>query len=193
MLKVNKNTNNLLSLAIAGLIAEGEFDLFSDEPILKIPIDERKICYLQNTVHEGKLHQFVKIDTGREQFIIHSHSILIYLKRQWYRGNEKIFSNILDPDLITLQSIILSMNLFGIRKLETIAIPTTIHKDFIKSISFCMERHLSVPVVPCPNLIKITNIPYVITKGVTNIPTYHSAELINFLTRKEKKQLIEGV
>lgn len=161
--------------------------------MIKIPITEKKIPYLQNIINEGKLQTNIHLDIRRQQFIIHSHDMLPDLKKRWYKDNEKVFSDILDPQLIPFPAIILCINLFGVRKLETIAIPTTIHKNYIKSVSFCMEHHLKVPVVSTANQIKITNIPKVIARGLEDIPTYHSAEFVNFLTLKEKKQMIEGV
>jgi hypothetical protein len=185
-------SKNLFNLAIAGLISEAEFENFSDELLLKVPIERKKTIYLTDVLKEANLKRNLKIEPIKGQFTIHSHSFLTRLKEQWYKGNTKIFSNILDPNLINLQSIIICINLFGSRKLETISIPTNIDRNYIKAVSFCIEHHLKVPVIPGTNQIKITNIPQFILSTLADIPAIHSVELINFLTDKEKKKLMEG-
>ncbi|MFT9495752.1 MULTISPECIES: hypothetical protein [Bacillota] len=188
-----KLTKSLYNLAIAGLIGEGEFDHLAKDIPLKIPFSRKKGFYLADLLKDGNLNSNLRIDPQKGQFTIHSHKILQSLKKQWYKDNTKIFSNILDPKLINLDAIIISINLFGSRKLESISIPTSIDKDYVKAISYCIEQHLKVPVIPGANQIKITNIPQFIDSVITEIPTIHSAELINFLTVKEKKRLVEGV
>jgi hypothetical protein len=180
--------DNLLNLAIAGLISEAEFDIFSDEPLLKVEFNTKKTSYLIDIITDANLDSFIRIETNKGQFTIHSHPLLQSLKLQWYQNNSKIFSNVLDPTRINLQSIIISINLFGTRKLETISIPTSINKNYIKAVSYCIAQHLKVPVIPGTNQIKITNIPNFIPSSISEIPAIHSAELINFLTDKEKKK-----
>lgn len=187
--KVSRNLNNL---AIAALISEAEYDIFSVEPILKVPFDQKKSFYLAEVIKDCNLKAFIDFDLRKGQFTIHSHSVLKRLRQQWYKDNTKIFSMKLDPDLITLQSIVMCINLFGSRKLESISIPTNIEKEHIKAISYCIEQHLNVPVIPSPNQIKITNVPRFIVAAIAEIPAIHSAELINFLTEKEKKRIMEG-
>lgn len=186
-------SKNLWNLAIAGLISEGEFDIFSSEPLLKVPYERKKTVYLSDILKDANLIRNLKIEHQKGQYSIHSYPYLKVLKDQWYKGNTKIFSNVLDPKLISLESIIICINLFGSRKLETISIPTSIDRNYIRSVSYCIEQHLKVPVVPSINQLKITNIPKFIQSTLAEIPAIHSAELVNFLTDKERKKMIEGV
>lgn len=189
----NKKTSKyLFDLAVSGLISEAEFDIFNPDSLLNIPIERKRYFYLADVLKDTKLKSYFEINKHKGQLTIHSHSLLSSLKKQWYKGNLKIFSNILDPNLINLQSIVLCINLFGSRKLETISIPTSIGKEYIKAISYCIEQHLKVPIIPSANCIKVTNIPYFISSVVNELPVIHSAELMNFLTEKEKKRLMEG-
>ncbi|KZE68024.1 hypothetical protein AWM68_17800 [Fictibacillus phosphorivorans] len=187
-----KVTNGLKELAIAALIGEGEFDNYSSGPVLKVPLDRKKTLYLIDIIKNKKLKDHVTIEPDKGQFSIHSHNTLNTLKEQWYKDNRKIFSMILDPKLINLQSIIISINLFGDRKLETISIPTNVDREHIKAISYCVEHHLQVPVIPSPNSIKITDIPTFVLNSVNDISAIHSVELLNYLTDKEKKSMMEG-
>lgn len=183
---------NLYRLAIAALISEAEYDQFSTKLLLKSPINIKKFAYLDDICKEGNIHLNIEKNHKKGQFTFHSHPVLEQLKQQWFQGGIKTFSNILDPKLINLQSIVMCINLFGTRKLETISIPTTINKEYIKAISYCIEQHLKVPVIPGVTQIKITNVLHCIGSLVSELPTIHSAELINFLTKKEKKKLVEG-
>lgn len=183
---------NIERLAIAGLISEGDFDYLAAEPVLKIPFDIKKAIYLSDFIKENRLEDYIEINLKRGQFSIHSHMALGPLQKQWYRDKRKIFTMILDPKLLDLESVIISVNLFGIRKLESISIPTSIEKEHIKAIAYCVEQKLNVTVIPTSTSLKITNIPKFIMNSINEISAIHSAELINFLTEKEKKKIIEG-
>lgn len=183
---------NLEKLAVAALISEGDFDYFQESNVLKIPFDTKKALYLKDLVKESGLERYIDINLKRGQFSIHSHSVLKTLQKQWYKDKKKIFTMILDPDLLNVESIITSVNLFGVRKLESILIPTSIDKEYIKSIAYCMEQKLKVTVIPTATSLKIMNIPKFIINSIKEIPAIDSAELINFLTEKEKKKIIEG-
>lgn len=188
-----KKTNTALErLAIACLIGEGEFIPSQNDIELKVPFDKKKALYLAEIIKENNLKKYIQIDLKKGQFTLNSHPILEMLKSQWNSGNNKIFSMILDPNLLSLQSIVICINLFGSRKLESISIPTNIDKEHLRALSYCIEQHIKVPVVPATNHIKVTNVPKFILNSVNEIPTIHSAELVNFLTDKEKKRIIEG-
>lgn len=185
-------SKTLTDLAIAMLIGEGEFDLFTKEITLTTPYDRKKSLYLSEVIKNESLVDYVNINPKKEQFTILQHPVLHPLMDQWYKGNSKVFSFVLDPNLISLKSIVLCINLFGERKLESISIPTNVDKDHIKTLCYCIEQNIHVPVIPGGNHIKITNIPTFIGGCIGETSTIHSAELINFLTEKEKKKLTEG-
>lgn len=187
-----KTTKNLYDLAIALLVGEGEFDFGSDSK-LSVPFDRKKSMYLLEVIKNERLSDFIDINSKRGQITLHTHMVLEAIRYQWYKDGKKVFSFILDPNLLTLKSIIMCINLFGERKLETISIPTNVEKEHNKTLAYCIEKHLNVPVIPGANQIKITNIPTFIIECINDLPAIHSAELINFLTEKEKKKIMEGV
>lgn len=188
---IDKKTNHLYDLASALLIGEGEFD-FSDDSKLSVPFDRKKSMYLSEVIKNERLSDYININPKRGQIYLHSHEVLETIKYQWYKDGKKIFSFILDPNLLTLKSIIMCINLFGERKLETISIPTNIEREHIKTLAYCIEKHLNVPVIPGANQVKITNIPTFVIECVYDLPAIHSTELINFLTEKEKKKIMGG-
>ncbi|RHW35975.1 hypothetical protein D1B31_17965 [Neobacillus notoginsengisoli] len=188
-----KTAITLKKLAIASLIGEGEFCTTTKSPVLKVPFDRKKAFYLAELIKENNLiNLYLEIDLKKGQFSLHSHPILEELRNQWYAKNKKVFSMVLDPGLLSLQAIIIGVNMFGTRKLESISIPTTTDKDHLKALSYCIGQHINVPVLPTTNQIKITNVPKFILNSLNEIPAIHSAELVNFLTEKEKKKIIEG-
>ncbi|MEI2356287.1 hypothetical protein [Mesobacillus zeae] len=186
-----KIVNDLKEIVIAALLSEGDFDSYSSKSnILKVPFDKKKSLYLAELISCSNLKPYINIDLKKGQFNIHSHQVLETLRNQWFRKQTKVFSTVLDPGLLSLQSIILSINLFGTRKVGSISIPTNIDKDFLRAVCYCMEYHLKVPVIPSVNHIKITNIPKLILNSMAFLPAIHSAEFVNFLTVKEKKQIM---
>lgn len=187
-----KTAITLKKLAVACLITEGEFRSSANGTALITPFEKSNGLYLAEIIKENSLKEHIEINFKKEQFTLCSHSVLDELRTQWYADNKKIFSMVLDPHLLSLQSIVMGINLFGSRKLESISIPTNINKDHLRALSYCIEHHIKVPVVPSANHIKITNVPKFILNLVNELPTIHSAQLVNFLTDKEKKRIIEG-
>lgn len=188
-----ETTNLLMNLAIAGLISEGEFDIFTEVETLHVPFNRKKQKYLEILVKENGFKDFVTINETRGQFTIHTHPVLKTLKKQWYEGHKKIFSKVLDPEIINLEAIVLAINLFGNRQLESISIRTTVEKESVKALSYCIEWYLKNPVIPGTKQIKISNVTNVVLSSISDIPAIHSAELMNTLTKNEKKRLLEGV
>lgn len=192
-LEEKKIKSNTEILAVAALLSEGEIvSNIRNEFVLQVPFDRKKSMYLSELIRDSNIKSHMDINLKKDIFILHSHPILEKLKKQWYQGQTKIFSKSLDPKLITVQSIIIAINLFGTRKLESVSIPTNIDKEYLRTISFCMEHHLKVPVIPSTNHIKFTNVPKFIQNSIFDIPAIHSIELVNFLTEKEKKMIMEG-
>jgi hypothetical protein len=187
-----KTIDNLYNLILASLISEGEFVFNKEANVLTVPFSRSKSLYLLDIIKDGQLKDFITVDINKEQFQIHSYEHLGTVKNQWYRGSSKIFSKVLDPGLLNVDSIIICINLFGIKKIDSLSIPTTIDKEYLKTLTYCMEKHLNVPVISGKNQIKITNISNLIQNNIGKIPAIHSAALINFLTNKERKNMISG-
>jgi len=191
------DTNNkaeLKNLLIASLMSEGEFSLSQNnsQSYLVVPFSKEKSYYLSNHIKHHNLKEFVIVEPHREQMKIVFNSLFEELVERWYENGLKIFSKRLDPSLITYQSIILCINLFGTRKLEGISIPTSVDKRFLKNLSYCIEKNLGITVIPGKNQIKIPEVPILFLKNIEKVSTFDSTELANFLTNQEKNKLVQS-
>lgn len=192
-LMVNKRKLFVKNLVIASLISEGYLDPFSPKVELRVPYDIRKTQYLLSLIKDYNLEEGITVLAKKCVFIIHHCDEVVSLTNQWYKDGLKIFSMVLDYNLINMEAIILSNILFGRREEYYISIPTTIHKDFLKAISICISKHIDVPVNYKTNQINILNVQDYFKKVAGTLPTYHIAELITFLTDKEKKRIREEI
>lgn len=184
----SQKSKHLLELVAATLISEGEF-LNSE---LFVPFDRKKAVYLATILKTEQLQEYIEVDVKKGQLKIRDHPILPVLQKQWYKNNTKVLNYGFDPLHLSLKSIILAINLFGIRKQSHISVPTNIDRHHIKLLAYCINYHLRVTVVPGVNEIKITNILKVIDTSLEDIAAIHSGELIKILTKKEKQLLMKG-
>lgn len=182
--------NFIEHIIIASLMSDGEINRATSE--LQIPFNHKRIHYMQQIIIDHNLGEMIRIEPKRSQLIIHSCKKLINsYYDSWYENNQKVFSRKLDPDIITFQSIILCIILFGSRKLEFISIPTSVHKEYLRTLIFCISHYLNVPILPASNQIKIANIPDLFLTTTDLISVIDGVELSNFLTPKEKNTLIK--
>lgn len=182
--------NYIEHLIIASLMSAGEINRVTSE--LQIPFNNKKMQYMMQIIIDHNLGERIRIEPKRGQLVIHSCNKLISRYHEsWYENNEKVFSKKLDPKIITFESIILCIILFGSRKLEFITIPTSIHKDYLRTLIFCISHHLNVPILPASNQIKIANIPDLFLSTTDRISVIDGVELSDFLTPKEKNTLIK--
>lgn len=188
-----ENYRTLTNLAVAALISEGEYDVFSDEDKLVFSLGKRKYPYLESVIKENELWENIVINPKREQVTIYNHPPLSELRKTWYEDGNKIFSRTLNPAKINVESIALCINLFGERKTKSISIPTSVDSNYISILSYCIEHHLGVPVIPAASHVKITRIPHTVISLIPKIATLHSAELVNILTAGEIRKYMKGV
>lgn len=190
---VSKGRVFLKNLVLASLMSEGYIDPFASKVELRVPYDIRRTPYLLSLIRDYSLEEDITILAKKRVFIIHHCEELVSLKKQWYKDEMKIFSFVLDYNLINMEAIILANILFGTREEFYIAIPTTIDKSFLKSISICISRHIDVPVIFKSNQINILNVQDYFKNVAGKLPAYHIAELITFLTESEKRRIREEI
>ncbi|MDE5055268.1 hypothetical protein NDK25_23925 [Niallia taxi] len=190
---ISKRRVFLKNLIIASLMSEGYLDPFASKGELRVPYDIRKTTYLMSLIRDYNLEENITIMVKKRVYIIHHCDELVSLTKQWYKDGKKIFSLVLDYSLINMEAIILSNILFGKREEFSITIPTTIDKDYLKAISICISKHIQVPVNFKTNQINILNVKDYFKKVAGNLPAYHIAELITFLTEREKKRIREEI
>lgn len=192
-LMVSKRRGFLKNLVLAALMSEGYIDPFASKVELRVPYDIRRTPYLLSLIRDYSLEEDITILAKKRVFIIHHCEELDSMTKQWYKDERKIFSFVLDYNLINMEAIILANILFGTREEFYISIPTTIDKAFLKSISICISRHIDVPVIFKSNQINILNVQDYFKNVAGKLPAYHIAELITFLTESEKKRIREEI
>ncbi|MDC3424290.1 hypothetical protein NC797_07180 [Aquibacillus sp. 3ASR75-11] len=182
----------LKNLVIASLISEGELLDINGESELHVPFTREKSVYLYNYLRNNNLKEYVSVEPRKEQFKINLNEELRCLVSKWFIKGTKIFSKNLGL-LLNFNAIILCINLFGTRKLEGIGISTTVHKDFLKTLSYCIEKMLSLSVIPGKNQLKIPEVPVLLLETMDKISTIESTEIANYLTNAEKNKLREAI
>lgn len=180
----------LTHLMLASLMGDGEiYTSNNKDKGIYVTFDPSKEVYLQNYILHNSLHRFIEIveNTG-ELYIFPNQHIQEYYN-QWFKGEEKIFSNQLNPKLLTYQAIIIWINLFGSRNLDSVVISTTVIKPYLRNLSYCIEKHLKTPVVPGRNSLKIHDVENLFLTTM-KFPINDSTTVATFLTQKELKKLI---
>lgn len=185
MLQDNQELHNLI---LACLIGEGEHS--RDGHILNAIYTQDKTLFLINFIKEYDLKDFVSIEPYKSKLTIKTVDLVLY-KKAWYEGQNKIFSKRLDPDLLTLKSIILCAILFGNRRIEKISINTSVDSNYVRTLAIAMEQHLKVPVIPSKNQLKICDIPNFVIQHIDHLTMLENAELASFLTNQEKSKLVK--
>ncbi|MGO5011440.1 hypothetical protein ACTQ5K_06020 [Niallia sp. Sow4_A1] len=175
----------------ASLLSEGEKEIQSSSRKLKVPFNKKKILYLSNLLAEYKLENSVSVQFKKGEFTIHSNALGFFLSN-WYIKDHKIFSYRVDPSLIDKEAIIIAAILFGERKQDNISIHSSIHKDHLKTLCLCINKNINVPVSFHGDRIRIFNVKQFFMNVFRNSSTIHTAELVDFLTEQEKKEIKEG-
>lgn len=186
-----KQIEGLESLIIAALISTGEIDRCNNEEwTLRVPFSIEKSYYLLNFLKQHSLNDYVIVETKREQIKLIS-PLLVHYYNQWYKEGDKIFSKKADPSLLSFNSIITSVNLFGERRLEGLSIQTSVCTAFVKNLTYCLEKSLETTVLPSRGLIKIPNVNALFVKFYNELSLLDSTEMSNYLTNQEKKNILK--
>ncbi|WP_078557263.1 hypothetical protein [Bacillus alkalicellulosilyticus] len=181
----------LQDLVVASLLSNGELCPLKKEPVLIVPFTKEKALYLLNYLKSNNLGEYVRVKEKSEEFEVILDTNLYKITQEWYKNREKIFSKKLGATYVGYSTIILCINLFGNRKLESIGIPSSIHKDLLKTLTYHMEKCLEQTVIPGKNEIKIPEVPNLFLDTLSKVSSINSTEIANFLTNHEKNKLIQ--
>ena len=182
---------SLNHLVIASLMGEGE--IYTDKNKKKgiyVTFDPSKVVYLQNYILHNSLEEFVKVTEITGELYILPNDFIQNYYMQWFKEEEKIFSNQLNHKLLTYQSILIWINLFGSRSLDSVVISTSVVKSYLRNLSYCIEKHLKTPVVPGRNSLKIHDVENLFLTTM-KFPINDSTSVATFLTQRELKKLID--
>ncbi|WP_209124369.1 hypothetical protein [Alkalihalobacillus sp. BA299] len=181
----------LTHLMIASLMGEGEIYVSDNKDIgIYVTFEPSKVEYLQNYILHNSLNRFVKIQPNTGELYIFPNKLIQKYSKQWFKGEEKIFSNQLNHKLLTYQAIIIWINLFGSRNLDSVVISTTVVKSYLRNLSYCIEKHLNTPVVPGRNSLKIHDVENLFLNTM-KFSINDCTSVATFLTQKELKKLTD--
>ncbi|MCM3441362.1 hypothetical protein AB3Z07_27780 (plasmid) [Metabacillus halosaccharovorans] len=183
---------SLIDLIIAALISNGEITRGDEAMVFTCSFNIEKSYYLLSYLKQYSLQDIVSVKSKREQITIIS-PILEEVYDDWYEKGVKKFSIKGDNSLLTFNSIITSINLFGERKVEGVSIFTSTDKRYLKNLAYSLEKILGTTVLPLKNNIKIPDFTSWFLKSYKYLSVLNSAEMSNFLTNQEKKQIIREV
>ncbi|KOO48160.1 hypothetical protein [Priestia koreensis] len=180
----------LRDLILACLLAEGEIERGMDgELTLSVEMKCNVLSYLETYISEYDLGESTKMSAKRGQVKITSNDMeAIYAS--WYQGGFKIFSNRMNPKNMTFQAIILSLNLFGVRKYESLHLKTSIQKEKLPMLTHILRYHIGdVSIVPGQREIKIFNVVQLFGEHINQLTVMDSFYLFRFLSVHDRKKL----
>ncbi|MBU7595904.1 hypothetical protein [Metabacillus halosaccharovorans] len=180
----------LIDLIVAALISNGEISRENDALKLSCSFNVEKSYYLLSYLKQYSLQDIVYVNSKREQITIIS-PFLVEIYDKWYEKGLKKFSFKSENSFLTFDSIITSINLFGERKVEGVSIFTTTDKRYLKNLAYSIEKTLGTTVFPTKNIIKIPDFTSLFLTAYKDISVLNSAEMSNFLTNQEKKQILK--
>ncbi|UNL87438.1 hypothetical protein [Priestia koreensis] len=179
----------LQDLILACLLSEGEIEYSEKQYELKAEFKSETLDYLKSYVSEYSLQPYVEIHHRRNELVIQASS-LENTYEKWYRNDMKIFSNRMDPKNMTFHAIILALNLFGVRKYESLHLKTSIQKEKLPMLTHILRYHIGdVSIVPGQREIKIFNVVQLFDELVDTLTVMDSFYLFRFLSVHDRKKL----
>lgn len=184
--------DRLEELITASLMSEGEIYNFNDkEGTIVAPFTTDRSYYLSNYIQHYDLYQYVQVKPRKGQLAILVPDVLFKrVKEEWYEKDDKIVSRMASSRL-SLNSIATCINLYGSRRLESITIPSSVHKRHLKKLSYYIEKELRVFTIAENKEIKLPDVMTLFLNSFTKLSSLDSTHLANFLTNKEKNELIK--
>lgn len=177
---------------IATLSSEGEiYNFNAQEGKIIAPFQMDKAYYLSNYIQHHYLYDFITVQTKKGQLTIHvPPSLFEKIKNQWYEEGKKIFNRSLASKRFSLSCIATCINLYGSRRLESITIPSSVSRNHLKSLAYYIERELNIFTIAENKEIKFPEVVTLFLQTFNKLPSLDSTHLANFLTNKEKNELI---
>lgn len=190
----NKLGRNLAlkNLLVASLIADGDKALAKNKNVLEIACNYKtdKIYYLLQYIKQYNLKSYIRIHQKSQSFYITVVENLRPMIEKWYSsGNQKYFFKASCSEDITLQSIIICINLFGYRKVDGIGFKTTVDEKSLYALVHTISNKLNHFVFFSNGNVSIPSVDKLCEKHLSYLTALESTELVNYLTRKEMNSL----
>ncbi len=160
----------------------------SENPVLTCPFDMHKSYYLFNYLHQHRLNKEVIVEPKKNQIKIPllnpDHAQMV---NEWHDHNaNKIFQKYFGNQYLNYHAVILTINLFGKRKIESIGISTSTNREHLQTLAHSFSQTINQYVYIAN---KDINIPDIVTLCQRNVPlltALDSAELVNYMSLEEK-------
>lgn len=167
-------------LITASLLSTG--DCNQNNLNFKLPLGCRD--YFNQIVEQSRLVPYLR-ETSNE--IILEHPLVLNFYHDWYQGEDKEFAQTLDPKKLSLLSILLSINLYGVREKDLIVVPTNVTNCSI--LQYCIEQHISTPVVVKSGKIRFSQVAELYSQWKAGIEIIHIAQFVHLLTSTELRKI----
>lgn len=183
---------NLLAQAL--LCGEGDIYNINKSYILFASVNGHYISYVKEFIGSAAFDQYIDYKNGE---VAIKAPILEQIYQSWYRNDIKVFTSYVDPSILSLDSVMLYINLFGKRHIDGISISTSIEPTYLRVLRSILEKKLKVPIILTRNTIKITNIDSLTHYLCGIAKVQHLIPFMTLLTNQEiekvkEKKLIEG-
>lgn len=179
----------LKTLVLGCFIGKGEIDFFSGKPEVIVNFHPSKANFLRDFIQVNRLEEYTTMDYINFEMTIKSHEILNEYYELWYKDGKKMFN----PTTVDYESIILSLILFGKRRLEYLALETTIEREYIRTLAITLAHYLKIQIVPGVNNVKIHDTVTLIITALKRLGLNQTTELVQFLTNSEKRKIQQSV
>lgn len=182
-----KNIQSLENLIMASFLGTGDISLI-DGPKIVVDIDTKKFTFLKNYLTLNNLENYVVFDQEKGEYII-QHPVINKYHKLWYKGQKKAFN----ASSLNYNAIILSLIIFGKRKIEYLSLETTIEKKYIRTLAYTLECFLKIPIIPSNKGIKMHDTATLLSEAIPRLGMNECIELVSFLSEKEKKKKEKGI
>lgn len=180
----------LKDLATALVIGKGEIVSTEISSFIYSEINKEKIRYLKDYISTTSLPNH-RVTIDDRSIALHGENITSWALKTFYKGEEKIFCSRLDISKLSLNSIVLWINIYGRRNEDYIEVPTTVNTDYLRVLMYCLEQRLGVTILAGHKHLKIFNIKKIYDNFIPHVSINHLAVFANYFSRKEYLELVK--
>ncbi|MFB1100383.1 hypothetical protein [Terribacillus sp. JSM ZJ617] len=131
----------------------------------------------------------MKVQPNRNQFKIILNGSAKSIRDQLYIQGDKVFTKLFGTDVLNHDSLIVSICLFGTRKIEGISVSTNVNKDYLKTLCYCAASILDHSITPGKGIWKISDVSSFYEKIIHRTTSLESSTIASYLNNNEKDYL----
>ncbi|MFJ6414434.1 hypothetical protein ACIQLG_16765 [Terribacillus saccharophilus] len=170
------------------MISCSEVDAINQDTLV-VPFERDKSHYLFNYILVNNLGDRVKVQPNRSQFKIKLSGSAKTIRDQLYTQGDKVFTKLFGTDVLNHKSLIVTICLFGTRKIEGISVSTNVNKDYLKTLCYCAANILDHAITPGKGNWKISDVSSFYEKIIHRTTSLESSTIATYLNNNEKDYL----